>query len=197
MTGWHSSRAALLLTALIPSSACTQPEGPRLGQAPLPECTKTRPQVSRTYLAFFDQHSDHLTDRAKAILHEASASWIKNRIYNLEIYGHTDTSEVEPRDQGLGGRRAMTVKTFLLQAGIPERAIVERDFAATRPLVQTGPNRPEPQNRFVNFYFEVRGSVETYVNKQGCSYWLRKSLCTPLTDRSDLIACENTINYMQ
>lgn len=188
-------RTCLPLAAFLVLSACTQSGVGKLEQSKFLEFAKNRAQASCQYKVFFDHLSDGLSDRAKQILGEASASWNKDRIYNLKIIGHTDTFEVGPHGRGLGKRRTAAVKAFLIQAGLPERMMVEYDLAAAQPLVRTMPNTPDPQNQFVGFHADVRGSIERDVNKFECLYWLRKSFCAPLANRRDMDACNNALSY--
>ena len=132
----------ILLVGIVFTSACAQLKVLALETSNLPYCAKPRPDIDLAYIVFFGQHSDQLTDRAKAILNEFSISWVKDRVYNLEIYGHIDTSELQPGDHGLGKRRAAAVRAFLQRAGVPDRVIVEYDLAATQPLVRTHTSRP-------------------------------------------------------
>ena len=46
-------------------------------------------------------------------------------------------------------RRAQSVKAELIRDGVPATAIDTQGFGETHPLVPTGPNTREPQNRRV------------------------------------------------
>ena len=52
-------------------------------------------------------------------------------------------------NQGLSVRRATSVKAELIRDGVPASAIDIHGYGESHPLVPTGPNAREPQNRRV------------------------------------------------
>ncbi len=105
--------------------------------------------VSRSYLVFFDWDKAALTERARQIVSEAAANSTKVQYTRLEVNGYTDTSGTPKYNQGLSERRAHAVAAELVKDGVPKSAITIQGFGETHPLVPTGANVREPQNRRV------------------------------------------------
>ena len=119
------------------------PPPPPVQQAPTP------PQVSRTYLVFFDWDRADLTDRARQIVAEAASASTRTQYTRIEVQGNADRSGTPAYNQRLSLRRAQTVAAELVRLGVPRTAIDIQAFGDTRPLVPTAPGVREPQNRRV------------------------------------------------
>jgi OOP family OmpA-OmpF porin len=107
------------------------------------------PAAARSYLVFFDWDKADLTDRARQIIADAAAGSTRVQYTRLEVNGYTDTSGTPKYNQGLSVRRAQAVAGELVKDGVPKSAIVIQGFGESHPLVPTGPNVREPQNRRV------------------------------------------------
>ena len=107
------------------------------------------PAPARSYLVFFDWDKANITDRARQIIADAAANSKKVSYTKIESNGYTDTSGTPKYNQGLSVRRAQAVAAELVKAGVPKQAIVITGFGETHPLVPTGPQVREPQNRRV------------------------------------------------
>ncbi len=113
------------------------------------------PTPSRTYLVFFDWDRSDLSDRARQIIAEAAQASTRVQTTRLEVDGYTDTSAARPGphgeayNQALSVRRAQSVQAELVRDGVPAASIDIHGYGETRPLVATGPNAREPQNRRV------------------------------------------------
>ena len=122
---------------------------------PQPEAAAPAPAPSRTYLVFFDWDSAALSDRARLIVAQAAQASTSTQTTRLEVDGYTDTSAAHPGprgeayNQGLSVRRAQTVQAELVRDGVPGSEIDIHGYGETRPLVATGPDTREPQNRRV------------------------------------------------
>jgi outer membrane protein OmpA-like peptidoglycan-associated protein len=116
--------------------------------APMASAVPASP-VSRSYIVFFDWDKAILTDRAKQIVSEAAANSTKVQTTRIEVNGYTDTSGTPQYNQGLSVRRAQAVAAELVKDGVPKAAIFMQGFGESHPLVPTGPNVREPQNRRV------------------------------------------------
>ncbi|MBM9403012.1 OmpA family protein [Gluconacetobacter azotocaptans] len=122
---------------------------------PAPEPAAPAPMQSRTYLVFFDWDKAVLTDRARAIVATAAQASTHTGTTRIEVDGYTDNSAAHPGPRGtrynmaLSLRRAQTVQAELVRDGVPGTAIDIQGFGETHPLVPTGPNTREPQNRRV------------------------------------------------
>jgi outer membrane protein OmpA-like peptidoglycan-associated protein len=105
--------------------------------------------AARTYLVFFDWDRADLTDRARQIVAEAAQATTRVQVTRIEVSGHTDTTGTARYNQALSVRRADNVAAELVRLGVPREAITTQGYGFSRPLVSTGPNVREPQNRRV------------------------------------------------
>jgi len=119
------------------------------GQAPRPAPVAAAPAPARSFLVFFDFASDQLTARAREIVGQAAQAARSQQVTRIEVAGHTDTVGSAQYNQGLSIRRANNVAAELVRQGVPRNAITTAGFGFSRPLVPTGPNVREPQNRRV------------------------------------------------
>jgi OOP family OmpA-OmpF porin len=110
--------------------------------------------VARSYLVFFDWDKATLTDRARQVVREAAENSTRVQYTRIEVNGYTDTSGTPKYNKGLSLRRAETVAAELVKDGVPKGAITIEGFGETRPLVPTGPNVREPQNRRVEIVIQ-------------------------------------------
>ena len=116
--------------------------------APTPAVVPASP-IARSYLVFFDWDKAVLTDRARQIVAEAAAASGKVQVTKIEVNGYTDSSGTPTYNQGLSVARAKVVMAELVRDGVPASAIVIMGYGETHPLVPTGANVREPQNRRV------------------------------------------------
>ena len=105
--------------------------------------------ASRSYIVFFDWDKAVLTDRARQIVGEAASNSKRVQVTTIEVNGYTDTSGTPQYNQGLSVRRAQAVAAELVRDGVAQSEISIHGFGETHPLVPTGPNVREPQNRRV------------------------------------------------
>lgn len=118
--------------------------------APVPVAVAApAPAPARSYLVFFDWDKFNLTDRARQIITDAAANSKKVTYTKIESNGYTDTSGSPAYNKGLSVRRAQAVAAQLVKDGVPKKDIVITGFGETNPLVPTGNNVREPQNRRV------------------------------------------------
>ncbi len=113
------------------------------------------PAEARTYLVFFDWDRSDLTARAREIVAQAAQASTHVQTTRIEVNGYTDTSSIHggargaAYNQALSVRRAKSVQAELVRDGVPTSAIDIHGYGETHPLVATGPNAREPQNRRV------------------------------------------------
>ena len=118
------------------------------------------PAPTRTYLVFFDWDSAALSERAKSVVAEAAKNSTSTQVTHIEVSGYTDTSAAQPGPRGqaynlgLSNRRAESVKAELIRDGVAAGLISTQGFGEAHPLVPTGPNAREPQNRRVEIDFK-------------------------------------------
>ena len=118
---------------------------PIVAPAPLP---------ARSYLVFFDWNKYTLTTRARQIVAEAAQASTHIKVTRIEVNGYTDNSAAPgpigvKYNLALSVKRAKSVKAELIRDGVPASAIDIHGYGEAHPLVPTGPNTREPQNRRV------------------------------------------------
>ncbi|MFT8676607.1 MAG: OmpA family protein [Acetobacter sp.] len=122
---------------------------------PAPVVAAPAPLPARSYLVFFDWDKSDLTARARQIVAEAAQASTHVQTTRIEVNGYTDNSAAHPGPRGqkynldLSVRRANSVKAELIRDGVPASAIDIHGYGEAHPLVPTGPNTREPQNRRV------------------------------------------------
>jgi outer membrane protein OmpA-like peptidoglycan-associated protein len=116
------------------------PPGPVLAPAPPPRVP---------LFVFFDRGQTGLTDHARGVVRETVGVTRQMPYTQVEVIGHTDTEGSPEANLALSTRRAAQVADELVRNGIPRQAIVIKGAGDTSPLVPTGPNVSEPQNRRV------------------------------------------------
>ncbi|MFT8440483.1 MULTISPECIES: OmpA family protein [Acetobacter] len=113
------------------------------------------PLPARSYLVFFDWDKSVLSARARQIVAEAAQASTHVQTTRIEVNGYTDNSAAHPGPRGekynlgLSLHRAESVKAELVHDGVPAAAIDIHGYGEAHPLVPTGPNTREPQNRRV------------------------------------------------
>ncbi len=107
------------------------------------------PVQSRSFIVFFDWNSAALTERARQIIAEAAQQVRAQRSARIEVAGHADRTGTVQYNQALSRRRAETVAAELVRLGVAREEIVITALGESQPLVPTGPNVREPQNRRV------------------------------------------------
>ena len=123
--------------------------------APLPTEAAPAPAPSRTYLVFFDWDRADLSDRARLIIAEAAQASTRVQMTRVDVSGYTDSSAAQPGargeayNQALSVHRAQSVQAELVKDGVPSSAIDIHGYGESHPLVPTGPNTREAQNRRV------------------------------------------------
>lgn len=113
------------------------------------------PTPARTYLVFFDWDSASLSERAHDVVAKAAGDSTHVAVTRIEVDGYTDTSSAYGGARGrahnlaLSLRRAHTVEEDLIKDGVPENIIAIKGLGDKNPMVPTGPNTREPENRRV------------------------------------------------
>ena len=126
------------------------PEAPPPPMAPAPApVAAPAPAPSRTYLVFFDWDKADLTGRARQIIAEAAQNSTRVQLTQIEVSGHADSTGTASYNLTLSRKRADNVAAELVRLGVPSNEIVIQAFGDSKPLVPTGANVREPQNRRV------------------------------------------------
>jgi outer membrane protein OmpA-like peptidoglycan-associated protein len=114
--------------------------------APQPPAPMLPPPV-RTFVIFFDFDKSDVNPAAMAIVRQAVTVVKDNGFVRIQVTGHTDTAGSMRYNQALSERRAASVKAVMVGLGVPEGEITTQGRSFRDPLVPTGPNVREPQNR--------------------------------------------------
>ncbi len=125
---------------------------PQPAAAPMPApapIVAPAPAPARSYLVFFDWDKDNLNPRAQQIIAEAAQASTRVAATRIEVSGYADRTGTAQYNQALSMRRANNVAAELVRLGVAKTAISISAYGDTRPLVPTGPNTREPQNRRV------------------------------------------------
>jgi opacity protein-like surface antigen len=105
------------------------------------------PPLPIHYVVFFDFNKADLTPEARQVVASAAAVAQSRGMVRIVITGHTDTVGSASYNLRLSERRALAVKSQLVADGVPEGGITTIGQGFNDPLVPTGPNVREPQNR--------------------------------------------------
>lgn len=112
----------------------------------------------KSFLLFFDYGKTEIVSSGKEIV-ESIVNTVKanGKVGKIILIGHTDTAE----EGSLSLVRAMEVaKALVATGGFPSDAEISiKGVGASQPLVKTGPNVHEPQNRFVTILLDASASA--------------------------------------
>jgi outer membrane protein OmpA-like peptidoglycan-associated protein len=122
--------------------AAVEPAAP--SPAPLPE----------SGVIYFEFDESELTPEARAALDDIIFDIRDRELGGIVSAGHTDTAGPPDYNMDLSERRANTVATELVRAGIPAQIITTEAFGETDLAVPTPDNTPEQANRRVVIDFE-------------------------------------------
>jgi len=99
----------------------------------------------------FDFDSAQLSSMAKMLIKE-KAQWLRaNPGVSITIQGHCDESGTTDYNIALGERRAIAVKNYLLNLGIPGSRLTTVSFGEERPLDSSSTDEAYRKNRRAQF----------------------------------------------
>ena len=101
---------------------------------------------------YFDVQSVTIKTESKPILNQLLSMMTEHGALNIEIAGHTDNSGPETVNQRISKGRAESVKSYLVNNGIPNSRISTKGFGSTKPLAS---NDDEKDGRELNRRIEV------------------------------------------
>jgi outer membrane protein OmpA-like peptidoglycan-associated protein len=107
------------------------------------------PPAPQTFTLYFQFGSEDLTAESTTLV-AATLRAVKERpVPDVLVVGHTDTTGPAASNFQLALRRAQTVRTLLMAAGLDDRAVAVASHGESQPLVPTPDDTYEPQNRRV------------------------------------------------
>jgi outer membrane protein OmpA-like peptidoglycan-associated protein len=104
---------------------------------------------ARVYGINFDSDSDHIRDDSKPTLDQIVDVLKQNAAWKMTIEGHTDSTASAEHNQQLSQARALSVKNYLVAAGIDASRLSPAGLGATKPVADNGSPLGRAQNRRV------------------------------------------------
>jgi hypothetical protein len=148
-----------MLKKLMAVAAATFLLGACAAEPPPPPPPPPPAPQAQTFMVFFDWDRSNLTAQAVDTVRQAAAAYKSRGSASIVATGHTDTSGSPQYNMALSLRRANAVKDQLVREGVPATAIQVVGKGEENPLVATGDNVREPQNRRVEIV--VGGMTQT------------------------------------
>lgn len=127
----------------------------------LDECPGTRPGVAvdvkgceikaeiRLPGVNFETNSDRLVPGAQRVLDDAAATLEKNPSIVVEVAGHTDSDGTAAYNLELSQRRALAVRSYLVNQGISSDRLAARGYGEEQPIAQENSPQAKAANRRV------------------------------------------------
>ena len=107
------------------------------------------PAAPTLFMLYFITGTDELTAESKADLERILSALKQRPVPDVLVIGHTDTVGGAEANDRLSAQRAVTVKGFLVEIGIPAGRIQTAGRGERELLVPTASNVDEPRNRRV------------------------------------------------
>jgi outer membrane protein OmpA-like peptidoglycan-associated protein len=107
------------------------------------------PPEPRHFTLYFEFESDALTDESSRKVPEILAAVKRLAVPEVVVIGHTDTLGDATANIALGLKRAKSVQSVLVEAGIPPALIEVASHGEADQLVKTRNGKAEPRNRRV------------------------------------------------
>lgn len=105
------------------------------------------------FIVFFDWDGRSIARDDGDILAEVLEAYRANPQYRLSLVGHSDRSGPAGHNRVLARGRAVTVRDYLVEQGIPSSAMSVSSAGEDRPLIATADGVREAQNRRVEVEF--------------------------------------------
>jgi hypothetical protein len=142
-TAWASTRVTLTQAPVIRTLTETEVT------AWFDGVLATLPPPPRHFTLPFQFDSEELTEEGRRLVQDVLQAVKTYPVPEVVVVGHTDTTGTPQSNVELGMRRANTVRTLLVQAGLSPSAIDLRSHGEAELLVPTADNVFEPKNRRV------------------------------------------------
>jgi outer membrane protein OmpA-like peptidoglycan-associated protein len=104
---------------------------------------------ARLYGILFDTDSDHLKSESKPTLDSLVAAARTQPAWNFGIEGYTDNVGGDAHNQTLSEKRALSVKAYLVSAGVDASRLTTQGFGASHPVGSNDTELGRSQNRRV------------------------------------------------
>jgi outer membrane protein OmpA-like peptidoglycan-associated protein/tetratricopeptide (TPR) repeat protein len=100
---------------------------------------------------FFESGKAEISPESRVELMKIVNFLKKNPDLKVEISGHTDISGTEEENRNLSMNRAIKVKSFILENGIPETQLVAKGYGSGLPIAENSTEEGKKQNRRTEF----------------------------------------------
>lgn len=134
---------------------CDAPPPPKAPPAPPPPPV----EPPREYVVFFGFNKANLTADAQKVVAEAAAAAMQYNAEQIVVIGHADTVGSPRYNIELSERRAETVRDELVRQGVQADRIATTGRGESDPMVQTGDNVREPQNRRASITIVIKAAT--------------------------------------
>ena len=104
---------------------------------------------ARLYGILFDSDSDHLKAESKPTLDALIAAARTQPTWSFGIEGYTDNVGGDAHNQTLSEKRALSVKAYLVAAGVDASRLTTQGFGASHPVSSNDTDLGRSQNRRV------------------------------------------------
>ena len=143
-----TARASTVVTSTAAPAAVTTMSESEIARL-FGEALAALPPAPRHFTLQFRFESDALTPESASLIPEILKAVKALPVPEVVVVGHTDTMGDAPSNVALGLKRAGTVRTILVQAGLPPSTIDVTSHGEADLAVKTRNNVPEPRNRRV------------------------------------------------
>ena len=127
----------------------------------LPAPVKTKgPTALGTYIVFFELNQSRLTEASEQILLEVVRAAKEATSMRIRATGHADMVGRAKANRKIARKRAEAVVRFLIDNGVDELRISIDSRGESEPLIPTGDEVPEVQNRRVEIRFEPAPDID-------------------------------------
>jgi OmpA-OmpF porin, OOP family len=134
------------------------------------DCEKTAPpppkpmspppaEPPREFIVFFGFNKSNLTMDAQKVVQEAAAAAVHLNADQVVVVGHADTVGSPRYNMDLSERRAETVRDELVRQGVKAERIATQGRGEGDPMLQTGDNVREPQNRRASITIMIKAAT--------------------------------------
>jgi outer membrane protein OmpA-like peptidoglycan-associated protein len=114
------------------------------------------PAAPIRFTVYFQFDSDALTDESRRLVPRILATVKERSAREVIVVGHTDRMGSTAENFALGLKRATTVRTLLMAAGLDSSIVDVTSLGESDPVVRTANGQAEPRNRRVEIVVHPR-----------------------------------------
>ena len=108
-----------------------------------------QPARPQTFVLYFAEGTEEFTEESRELVATILTEVARRPVPDVLVVGHTDAVGSDPFNDALGLRRAQTVRTSLIDAGVPPSDVQAISRGKRALAVKTPDGRAEPRNRRV------------------------------------------------